>query len=631
MVFGRFRQIKKLALVDQQTHSVGSVLGAIEGDELDDLVPSRYFVALHFDALDDRCRLHLFRIFPFGSLRFQNPNVKNEQHPKSNMNMLSSSHPPSSSSRLLSILHPPANELAAVLRDLDGLYLTENSQILKPKTKTYSKAKKAAATAGNGTGFGGNPNDNTKALQDNKDRASKVEMAHDEKLVGCFEKLRKNLPGAVKTSSILNKLTDSKGLCSSFLELLRNDSLLDIGSRMKVYRSMLNVLLLLAKHPTTAEFLSQPLYQDPDDSSNNSPTCKQLLSSLGSQAKVFLQLQGRPTTTPKKRKVDEVEILEMDESIMMATIITDTVRAVDSFIDLTAESLDSQTPVRMELSGSSSSSGGVVDLTSDDGDCIMWISSTGSGSSSKSNADIVQSASKKAKTEAESVTLESEEAEYTKKMVPFRFEVIELCAMIAAGKTTHSFSTQTNSSAGTVSSNPKQRMTRIAKEMATLSTNLPVEFGSSVFVRVDESRMDLIKALIVGPQGTPYANGCFEFDIYLPGDYPNKPPFVLLRTTGKGSVRFNPNLYNCGKVCLSLLGTWAGEKWNPEVSSLSQVINSILFLIFVEQPYFNEPGYQSSQGTPNGDRQSDLYNQVKYTADVCWCSYLCEGGWCVPI
>lgn len=29
-------------------------------------------------------------------------------------------------------------------------------------------------------------------------------------------------------------------------------------------------------------------------------------------------------------------------------------------------------------------------------------------------------------------------------------------------------------------------------------------------------------------------------------------------------MRFNPNLYNCGKVCLSLLGTWSGgenEKW----------------------------------------------------------------------
>jgi len=32
-----------------------------------------------------------------------------------------------------------------------------------------------------------------------------------------------------------------------------------------------------------------------------------------------------------------------------------------------------------------------------------------------------------------------------------------------------------------------------------------------------------------------------------------------LTTTGNGAIRFNPNLYNWGKVCLSLLGTWRGR------------------------------------------------------------------------
>lgn len=39
-------------------------------------------------------------------------------------------------------------------------------------------------------------------------------------------------------------------------------------------------------------------------------------------------------------------------------------------------------------------------------------------------------------------------------------------------------------------------------------------------------------------------------------------------------MRFNPNLYNCGKVCLSLLGTWSGAKgetWDPSASSTLQV------------------------------------------------------------
>jgi len=53
---------------------------------------------------------------------------------------------------------------------------------------------------------------------------------------------------------------------------------------------------------------------------------------------------------------------------------------------------------------------------------------------------------------------------------------------------------------------------------------------------------------MTGPSDTPYANGCFEFDVYFPVDYPNSPPLINLETTGNHTVRFNPNLYNDGKV-----------------------------------------------------------------------------------
>ena len=72
-------------------------------------------------------------------------------------------------------------------------------------------------------------------------------------------------------------------------------------------------------------------------------------------------------------------------------------------------------------------------------------------------------------------------------------------------------------------------------------------------------------------------NGLFEFDIFFPNNYPNVPPKCQFLTTGAGSVRFNPNLYADGKVCLSILGTWEGrpeEKWNPLYSCL-QVLVSI--------------------------------------------------------
>lgn len=168
------------------------------------------------------------------------------------------------------------------------------------------------------------------------------------------------------------------------------------------------------------------------------------------------------------------------------------------------------------------------------------------------------------------------------------------------------------------------RIKRLAQEFATLPTSLPVSFSSSVFVRADTDRLDIMKVLITGPQNTPYENGCFVFDVYFPPQYPNVPPLVLLETTGRGTVRFNPNLYACGKVCLSLLNTWSGrpeEKWSPKTSSFLQVLISIQSLIFVDDPYFNEPGYQGMQGTLSGIKESKKYNEGLHPNTVYWAMY----------
>ncbi|KAI0071130.1 ubiquitin conjugating enzyme family protein [Panus rudis PR-1116 ss-1] len=149
-----------------------------------------------------------------------------------------------------------------------------------------------------------------------------------------------------------------------------------------------------------------------------------------------------------------------------------------------------------------------------------------------------------------------------------------------------------------------KRSLAIAKELAVLTTNLPVAWNSSIFLRVDETRVDIIKALITGPEGTPYYNGCFLFDIFLGPSYNHTPPSVKYMTTNGGKYRFNPNLYADGKVCLSLLGTWSGPGWIPGKSTLLQVLISIQSMILCDEPYLNEPGWSALGGSP----QSKAYS-----------------------
>jgi len=204
-------------------------------------------------------------------------------------------------------------------------------------------------------------------------------------------------------------------------------------------------------------------------------------------------------------------------------------------------------------------------------------------------------------------TAKEEHESYIKGMTVHRLNHVEIIKAAKESTTPYKYYNEVTGTASSASGINKKRMVHIASEIAGLSADLPVEWYSGIYVRVDEDRPDVLKACIIAPEGTPYENGCFEFDILLPLDYPNVPPKVQIITTNHGSVRFNPNLYNGGKVCLSLLGTWSGPGWIPGTSTLLQVLLSIQSLIFVDKPYFNEPGYNASCASQQ--KQSDTYDR----------------------
>jgi ubiquitin-protein ligase len=131
--------------------------------------------------------------------------------------------------------------------------------------------------------------------------------------------------------------------------------------------------------------------------------------------------------------------------------------------------------------------------------------------------------------------------------------------------------------------------------------------SENVWCCFDESNARKMKALIIGTEKTPYEYGYYFFNIEFPDMYPLKPPIVKTMTQDpSGKWRKNPNLYTCGKVCLSMINTWSGPGWVP-TNTILTVIVAIQALVMHEKPLTNEPGYENSPKTT-----LDAYNNYCY-------------------
>jgi len=121
---------------------------------------------------------------------------------------------------------------------------------------------------------------------------------------------------------------------------------------------------------------------------------------------------------------------------------------------------------------------------------------------------------------------------------------------------------------------------RITKDLLQAKTLV----DSNIYIHYEDSDIKEIIILMIGPEKTPYAHGIYLFEMILPDDYPFSPPKCKIVTTcTKRNVRLHPNLYQEGKICLSILNTWAGPTWSA-MQSISSVLVSI-YSILDETPH----------------------------------------------
>jgi ubiquitin-protein ligase len=144
---------------------------------------------------------------------------------------------------------------------------------------------------------------------------------------------------------------------------------------------------------------------------------------------------------------------------------------------------------------------------------------------------------------------------------------------------------------------------RVLLELKTLQKS------DELFVHIPDEKSNQIAVMFFGPPDSVYHHGIFLFHITIPSTYPFQVPVVQFITGGVIRTRIHPNLYQEGKVCLSILNTWATNEWSP-LLTLEKVCLTIRALLDNE-PLAHEPGFGGSSRKGQG---TNVYQNYRVNA-----------------
>eukprot|EP00920_Eleutheroschizon_duboscqi_P041754 GHVT01100304.1.p1 GENE.GHVT01100304.1~~GHVT01100304.1.p1 ORF type:complete len:157 (+),score=20.62 GHVT01100304.1:764-1234(+) len=111
---------------------------------------------------------------------------------------------------------------------------------------------------------------------------------------------------------------------------------------------------------------------------------------------------------------------------------------------------------------------------------------------------------------------------------------------------------------------------RIIKETQNLAADPP----PGITAAPDPNNYRHFKIKMYGPHGTPYEEGLYRLELFLPEQYPMEPPKVRFLTK-----IYHPNIDKLGRICLDILK----DKWSPALQ-IRTVLLSLQALLSAPEP-----------------------------------------------